>query len=210
MSFPAPPPIGLDTMGEVHDLDAPDVLVPEPGRASLASGVRGERAPLVGSALLGLAAGHRSMAPLAALALAPPRRGLAIPAVVAMLALAELVVDKLPAVPARTRTVPLLVRALSGAIAGGFAAHRARRSTAGGAAVGGASAIAATGLGLQLRLAAEDSMPRVVAALVEDALAISMALAGSFLVRAGGNADAKAMRLGPSPGRETIRVRVSG
>ena len=206
MSFPAPPPFGLETMGEVHDVHVPELHVPEPP----APAVQGSRAPLVGSVLLGLAAGHRSMAPLAVLALAPPRRGIAVPAIVAMLSVAELVADKLPLVPARTRTLPFLVRALSGAIAGGVAAHRGGRSTIGGAAAGGAAAVAATGLGLQLRLAAEDSMPRVLAALVEDVLAISTAIAGSALVRTRGGEGAERVRHDVSQEHGTIRFRVSG
>ena len=80
----------------------------------------------------------------------------------------------------------------------------------GGAAAGGAAAIAATGLGLQLRLAAEDSMPRVLAALVEDVLAISMAIAGSSLVRARDGERAERLRHDVSQERGTIRFRVSG
>ncbi len=187
MSFPAPPPVGLDTLGQVHDLPVPEhfPIVPErPVASSLARAKQLRRRPLAGCALLGLAAGHRSMAPLVVLALAPPRPGVAIPALSATLAAAELVIDKLPFVPARTGMVPALVRAISGALAGGIAARRAQRSTSVGALIGAAAAIAATELGLRLRLAAEESMPPVLAAVVEDALAVSMALTGFALVHA--------------------------
>ncbi len=185
MSFPAPPPIGLETMGEVRDVHVEDVLVPSahgPAVFDAVAPVTGARASIVGSALLGLAAGHRAMAPLAVLALAPPRRGIALPVLAVALAAAELVVDKLPFVPGRTAAMPLVARALAGVLAGGWAARRSRRSPVIGAAMGGAAAVAATGLGLQLRVAAEDSLPRVVAALIEDVLAIGMAVGGSRLL----------------------------
>ena len=212
MSFPAPPPVGLETLGQVNELHVPDVLAPAPVGAQplrVATPVpvgEGARAPLAGSALLGLAAGHRSMAPLAVLAFAPPRRGLAIPVLAATLALTELVVDKLRVVPRRTRAMPALVRALSGITAGALGARRARRSRIMGAVIGGAAAIAATELGLRLRLVAEDSMPPILAGLVEDTLAVSMAIAGASLV--GGRAER--VRHDVSHGRGTIRVRVNG
>lgn len=222
MSFPAPPPIGLETMGEVHDVVVPGTPVggqlaeaeraAEPlARPPATSAAASERASLAGCALLGLAAGHRSMAPLAVLALARPRprRGVALPAAVAMLAAVELVVDKLPFVPPRTRAFPAVVRALSGALAGAVAAHRARRWAVGGAVIGGAAAVAATELGLRLRLAAEDSMPPMLAALVEDVLAVSMAFGGASLARAV-EEPTERVRHGMSQGRESIDVRVSG
>lgn len=173
MSIPAAPPIGLDTMAELNQLHVPKPGVP----------VLQRRRAFVGTVLLGLAAGHRSMTPLAVLA-RTQRCGVIAPIAIAMLAAAELVVDKLPFVPARTRALPAFVRALSGAVAGGAAARCARRSLGGGAFIGAAAAVAATPLGFHLRLAAEDALQPLLAALVEDALALSMAIAGASLVRA--------------------------
>ena len=219
MSYSVWPPIGLETMNEVHDVHVPGAApdgalagaehratVPV-ARGPATSAAASDRASLAGCALLGLAAGHRSMAPLAVLALAPPRRGVALPVMVAMLAAVELVADKLLVVPARTRAFPSLVRVLSGAAAGVIAARRTGRPAASAAVIGGAAAIAATKLGLSLRLAAEDSMPPVLAAVVEDALAISMAVGGASLARRPrSGAPAERVRHGMSHGRESIAV----
>lgn len=169
MYFPGAPPPAIDTLGQLY--------VP------VARGARGARAPLASSVLLGLAAGHRSMMPLATLALARRRRGLVVPILGTMLAIGELIADKLPFVPARTRPLPAIVRALSGATAGGIVARRAGRSSVMGILLGATAAMTTTQLGLRLRRAAEGTLPRIVAGLVEDALAVTLAGVGGGLAR---------------------------
>ena len=98
--------------------------------------------------------------------------------VLALFALGELILDKAPGVPPRTRPVTLALRAATG----GFAATRiaedaAERRTA--FALGALGAVAAAFLALRLRRAAAGftGLPDPVIALVEDAAAVSLALA---------------------------------
>ena len=124
------------------------------------------------------------MMPLAALALGSPDGRRSIRALTTALAVGELVADKLPFVPDRTRALPALVRALSGATAGGLAARRAGRSSFAGMLSGAAGAIATTWLGLRLRRAAESVIPPPVAASIEDVCATALALGGASLAGA--------------------------
>jgi uncharacterized membrane protein len=119
------------------------------------------------------------MMPLAALALGSPPVGRGLRALTTALAIAELVADKLPFVPHRTRAPPALVRALPGAPAAGFAERRARSSPLAGALLGSPAAVAATRLGHRLRLAAKAVAPPAVVASVEDVCAAATAIRGA-------------------------------
>lgn len=161
MSIPAAPPLELATIGNLR--------VPLPIASS-------RRPSLARSVLLGLAAGHRAMTPLAVLALESRRRRPALAVLATLLAIGELVADKLPSTPTRTSLAPALGRLLAGALAGRIGAVRACRSRTAGALLGAAAALATTHLGLRFRLAATRAISPIAAAVVEDVLASSMAI----------------------------------
>ncbi len=98
----------------------------------------------------------------------------------ALLAAAELVADKLPFIPNRTDPPGLIARGISGAICGmAVAGSRRRKDLMIGAAVGATAAIASAWLGYQYRKRVK--LPKVMAALLEDAVAVG---AGTAVVRA--------------------------
>ncbi|GAC1575042.1 MAG: DUF4126 family protein [Candidatus Elarobacter sp.] len=123
---------------------------------------------------IGFVSGMRSMTGPAAVRI---RAGGPSAVVVPLLALGELVVDKLPGVPERTTPASVVLRALSGGYAGSFLAReRADRRIA--FALGAAGALAGTYAMLELRRAAtrKTGLPDPVIALVEDVAAISAGL----------------------------------
>lgn len=132
-------------------------------------------AALNDAALLGAAAGLRSASPIAALA----ARGRLGPGRVRQLSLlaagGELVADKLSFVPARTSAGALGGRIASGAFAG------ASRGGAQAAAAGAAVAVVTAFGGQHTRqwLGRRTGRPDWQIALVEDALALSLAAAGA-------------------------------
>ena len=124
------------------------------------------------SLAIGAATGLRTMAGPAAAA-----RGTRWARVLPLLALGELIVDKLPATPARTIPAGLAARAIGGALAGGAVAKAGGGSRALGVAVGVAGAIGAAYAGAAYRRAATRYVPALIAALIEDGLAIALARA---------------------------------
>jgi uncharacterized membrane protein len=96
----------------------------------------------------------------------------------AIVAAAELIGDKLPFTPNRTKLGPLITRAVSGALGGAAIASGKKRSALAGAIIGAAAAIGATYGFYQLRkMAAENSkIPDPVIALAEDALVVGSGL----------------------------------
>lgn len=95
--------------------------------------------------------------------------------VLAGLAVAELVADKLPLMPRRTRLPILVPRVAIGALAGAAMSTAARREWWPGAIAGAAGAAAASFAMCGLRNLADDAgAPRVVAGLAEDALTIGL------------------------------------
>lgn len=146
----------------------------------------------VREALLGVLSGARSMTPLATLAVLHDRPSLsgtwqawpvfrapAGRAVLVLAAVGELVVDKLPATPARTKPLPLGGRIVSGAIAG--AALGTLRGPDGwrrGALLGAVGGAVGSFAGTYLRAGgASTGLPDLVFALVEDAATIACAAA---------------------------------
>lgn len=87
-------------------------------------------------------------------------------------AVGEYIVDMLPQVPARTTIGPTLVRCASGAAMGWLAAHFP------GAVAGVLGALIGTFGGLRMRMALINATGAIPAALIEDAIAIGLALAG--------------------------------
>ncbi|HZI16217.1 MAG TPA: DUF1990 family protein [Myxococcus sp.] len=104
--------------------------------------------------------------------------------VLGLLALGELVVDKLPKTPARVKWVPLTGRILTGALAGASSvAGKKRSAVLLAAGLGGAAAVASAWAFYSLRTVATQRLriPSFAAALTEDAL---MAALGSRLMPA--------------------------
>jgi len=139
---------------------------------------------------IGVVAGLRSMTAPAVVAWAAKRRlirignssmiSLAVGTLSAKavnLAITELLVDKLPLVPDRTRPGPMAVRALSGAACGAAVSSVLRRPAWEGAAAGAAGALAGALVGHYARTRARRRMSGIAAGLIEDAFAIGLAAA---------------------------------
>jgi uncharacterized membrane protein len=131
---------------------------------------------LLRSAMLGAAAGARSMTPLAALAAQRPGW---LRAVAGLAALGELGADKLPQTPSRLKPAPLAGRIVAGALAGGGYARRRGAGVVVPALAGGAAAAAASYAGALWRAAAAQRSLGVPAALAEDAAAVALAWAAT-------------------------------
>jgi uncharacterized membrane protein len=97
----------------------------------------------------------------------------AVASVLSVLAVGELVVDKLPGTPNRTEPFALAVRAVSGGLSGA-ALWPNRRGIATGAVLGAAGAIAGafTGYETRRRLHNKHQISDTVLALAEDAIAV--------------------------------------
>lgn len=136
---------------------------------------------------IGLVAGLRSMTAPAAVIRAARRNPRALrrsnlsflsspPAatVMSVLAVGELVADKLPIIPSRLSPPSLVTRLVSGALSGAAVSAVARNSAAKGALVGAAGAITAAFAGYHLRRLAGSQLhlPDVAIAPVEDLLAV--------------------------------------
>jgi uncharacterized membrane protein len=120
---------------------------------------------------IGAVAGLRSMTAPAATLLGGehPYAGLAL-----LAAGGELIVDKLPMIPARTMPPGLVFRMIAGGLSGGAIAARRERSRTVGIVAGVAGAVAATYLGYELRrtLTKKLGLPDILVALVEDGVAV--------------------------------------
>ena len=123
---------------------------------------------------IGLVTGLRSQTGPAAVRL---RHGGPAALVLPLLALGELVVDKLPGIPPRTAPPGLALRIGLGGFAGAsLAGGKGDRRV--GFVLGAAGALAGAYLGLRLRTAAvaKSGLPDPVVALAEDAVAVGAAL----------------------------------
>ncbi len=140
------------------------------------------------SILMGLVAGQRSMAPLAALAGAarlgtlphdnPETRLMARPLVAAggvAMALAEMAGDKMKTAPDRTVFLGLVARTVTGGFAGAALAPPRRQFE--GAALGVGAAIASSYCGLATRKQAMQHANQTTSGLIEDAIVLSAAFA---------------------------------
>ena len=98
--------------------------------------------------------------------------------VLPLLAVGELIADKLPNIPSRTSPPALAARAVSGAICGWLLATADRESGPLGATLGIAGAVAGSYLGSAYRAAAAKAhIPDLIPALFEDAVAGTAGLA---------------------------------
>lgn len=144
------------------------------------------------SALLGVLSGARSMTPLAMLALYrdrdslhgswqgwPVLRSPGGRAALVLAAVGELVADKLPMTPARTKPLPLIGRAATGAIAGAaIGTLGGQDGWRRGAALGAVGGVIGSFAGTFLRSGgAATGLPDLVFALVEDAATIACSAA---------------------------------
>jgi uncharacterized membrane protein len=186
----------MDQLMDQLVLDSAEVHAQQrimPSAAILAGG-ESPTAAILRSVALGAVAGMRSTMPLALLAAAaqapetPVARALAgmgVPrgfrsptALVALgvAAVGELVVDKLPFVPARVSFAPLAWRLVVGAIAGAVASSASGGLAVRGARRGAATAALAAYLGYfaRTRLSRRTPVPDPVWGLVEDALALGL------------------------------------
>jgi uncharacterized membrane protein len=95
-----------------------------------------------------------------------------------VLAIAELVADKLPSTPSRTAPVGLIARFICGALAGACVGVSSGQSLAPGAILGAAGGLAGAFAGYQWRtgLVRALKVPDFVIALVEDVIAIGAAI----------------------------------
>lgn len=140
------------------------------------------------SFLIGLVAGQRGMAPLAAVATAT-RRGAITPqlplqtlmenpviaAGTAAMAAAEMAGDKMKTAPDRIVPIGLVVRSITSAYAGAALAPRDRRVL--GGAVATATALASSYVGWRLRCAAMRRWGQTATGFVEDAIVLGSGLA---------------------------------
>jgi uncharacterized membrane protein len=102
-------------------------------------------------------------------------------AIFTVLAIAELIADKLPSTPSRTAPVGLIARFVCGALSGACIGVSAGQSPTSGAIMGAAGGIAGAFVGYQWRtgLVKALKVPDFVIAVLEDAIAIG---AGLFIV----------------------------
>ncbi len=122
---------------------------------------------------IGFVSGLRTMTSLAALALA---RGVGIWGVVlGLAALGEYVADASPNIPSRTALPSIVIRPLSGALAGWFITAWHGGSPVAGAVVGVIGALVGTYGGHAARVAAIAKIGALPAAIVEDLVAIALA-----------------------------------
>ncbi|WP_219904047.1 DUF4126 domain-containing protein [Stenomitos frigidus] len=121
---------------------------------------------------LGFVSGLRAFTAPAALFLA--RGGIA-GIVLAVLAVAELVGDKLPQMTSRTSPPALIARLISGGVVGWFIAAAHSGPAPVGAIIGVVGALVGAYGGKAARIAAIDRIGAIPAALIEDVIAIALA-----------------------------------
>lgn len=121
---------------------------------------------------IGFVSGLRTFTSLAALMLV---RGGVWGWILAVAAVGEHVADAMPRIPSRTRLPSIVIRPLSGAIAGGLISASHGGSLAAGAIAGIAGALAGTYGGHAARVAAIVRIGALPAAIAEDAVAIALA-----------------------------------
>jgi uncharacterized membrane protein len=140
-----------------------------------------------GTALIGAVAGMRSMTAPAIVSRLAGAAGIevdksgvdflhspVIPRVMSILAVGELIADKLPFTPSRIAPFPLVGRAISGAVSGAALCSSRKRSPLLGAIFGAAGAVAGSyaAYALRKRIVNNLHIPDTIVAVAEDALAI--------------------------------------
>lgn len=143
---------------------------------------------MIRSVLIGLVAGQRGIAPLAAIATATRRKEIAaelplqklllnpvIAAGTTALAAAEMAGDKMKTAPDRIVPIGLAVRTITSAYAGAALAPRDKRAL--GAVVAVGTALVSSYIGWRLRCAAMRRYGQTATGFVEDAIVLGSALA---------------------------------
>ena len=100
-------------------------------------------------------------------------------AIFTLLAIGELVADKLPVIPKRTAPAPLMARIVTGGLCGACLCAAAGTSLAAGALLGGIGGIVGAFLGYGIRKRLDLHIKDLVVAVCEDVVAVGLAL---FLV----------------------------
>ena len=100
-------------------------------------------------------------------------------AVFSLLAIGELVADKLPTTPKRTAPAPLLARITTGGLCGACLCAAVGKSLLAGALLGGIGGVVGAFLGYGIRRRLDLHIKDLVVAVCEDMVAVSLAL---FLV----------------------------
>jgi len=125
-------------------------------------------------ALLAAASGARTFSGVAAL---EPRT------VVPVLAIGELVVDKLPNTPNRNEGLSLLGRVAAGAVIGAIVARRKKADPVALVVIGAFTSFASAHATYRFRRALTEHLPALGAAIVEDATVLAAATAGARLLQ---------------------------
>lgn len=128
---------------------------------------------LIFAFVLGLVAGLRAFTAPAALFLS---RGGIVGIILAFLAVAELIGDMLPQIPSRTSPPALIARILSGGIVGWIIAGSSSGFAPIGALIGVVGALVGAYGGRAVRIAAIERIGPIPSALVEDVVAIALAV----------------------------------
>jgi uncharacterized membrane protein len=100
-------------------------------------------------------------------------------AILSVLAIGELIADKLPMIPKRTAPAPLIARIITGGLCGACLCAAAEQSLIAGALLGGIGGIVGAFLGYGIRRRLDLQIKDLVVAVCEDVFAVSLAL---FLV----------------------------
>ena len=100
-------------------------------------------------------------------------------AIFSLLAIGELIADKLPTIPKRTAPAPLLARVVTGGLCGACLFAAAGQPLIGGALLGGVGGIVGAFLGYGIRRRLDLHIRDLVVAVCEDVVAVGLAL---FLV----------------------------
>jgi uncharacterized membrane protein len=139
---------------------------------------------MLGAALLGAATGLRSQSGIAAVAGGRDTEGLpavlagpGARAVVTAGALGELVIDKLPKTGSRLEPGPLAARFILGGLAGGQLARARHHPALPAAGLAAMAALISAKVGHDLRVALAKKLNDPVAAVLEDAATVALALA---------------------------------
>jgi uncharacterized membrane protein len=143
------------------------------------------REAALGSVLLGAASGARAQLGLATVversdpSLPPIFRQQWIRRLLVAAAAGELIVDKLPTTPSRLEPPGIASRLAMGALAASLFAHTRRAPWLPAAAIGASSAAIAARIGHDVRARLARRVPDPAVAVVEDALALGLAVAGA-------------------------------
>jgi uncharacterized membrane protein len=100
-------------------------------------------------------------------------------AIFSLLAISELVADKLPMIPKRTAAAPLIARIITGGLCGACLCAAEAKSLFAGTLLGGIGGIIGAFLGYNIRRRLDLHVKDIVVAICEDVVAVGLAL---FLV----------------------------